>query len=614
MKKINLSFFILLILFIQVIFTDTLIYFFKLNYIIANIIAFVLNIMLIILLFKKKKIQIKNDFNRWDLIFLTLVLAITITTIIFPDEFWDSYSYHIYLQQEPFSDKVNDDFFPGRTLTSFVSPIADRIFYMFRAVLGFRLGTLPGYLLLVVMFYQIKKILNKLLEQKLENKYLSILSILPLGTFIILQQIGTYYIDNFPIAILLEYIYIVLYESENIFKEKTKLYYLALLVGIGISIKITTAIYMAIPLLYILIKNIKHIKQIKWYDYILLIITAFLPMLPYFIDAIIQTGSPVFPYYNTIFKSKYFLEKNWLDDRYGPKNILEFLIWPIYIIKYPNRAYEVGKTDFSFASGYIIAILYLSGFLVYKLYRKIIKKEDIKLNSIVIFIIFLLYFYIAWEKFVIGYTRYAGIIAVMSTILLITLFVKALQNKKMILIIFCAFILINTFVDGVYQYIHYGSPYNYIRILQGDNEIKDIIKINMKKVFKDRGNEKYDINGIWGVIYDDSAIPVKLNVDDKLVHLEYGTKTGETQIAKDLYWENVLNNDIYIPLYSFKLYGKLEFLDIFKFKIVEITDVIKNVEFLQNDDKIYIIKVKYDESVIAGENKQIFEQLIKELN
>ena len=193
-------------------------------------------------------------------------------TIIFPDGFWDSYSYHIYLQKNTFNDKINFDFFPGRTLTTYVFPLADRLFYLFRAKLGFRLGTLPGYLLFIVMFYQIKKILKKFTEKSIKESYLSILSILPLCTFIILQQMGTYYIDNFSIVILLEFIYIVLFENENIFKDKEKLYFLVFIVGLGVCIKITNAIYMILPIVYILIKNIKDIGKLKWYDYIILII------------------------------------------------------------------------------------------------------------------------------------------------------------------------------------------------------------------------------------------------------------------------------------------------------------------------------------------------------
>lgn len=609
MKKISLSFFILLIFFVQVIITDTIIYFSGMRYIIANAIALVPNIALIIFLIRKKAIAIENNFNKWDIIFLAIMLIVTATTIIFPDEFWDSYSYHIYLQQDPFADKINDDYFPGRTLTSFVFPIADRIFCMFRSILGFRLGTLPGYLLLIVIFYQTKRILKKLIKKDMKEMYLSILSMLPLGTFIILQQIGTYYIDNFSIVILLEFVYAILYDSDELFKNKSRLYYLAFIVGIGVCIKVTNAIYMLLPLLYILIKNIKDIKQIKWYDYILLVVTAFIPMLPYFLDAVIQTGSPVFPYYNTIFKSEYFAEKNWLDDRYGPKNIIQFLLWPIYIIKHPEKAYEVGKTDFAFASGFIASIIYL----MYLVYKRIIKKEKIELTSTTLYILNLLYFYLVWEKFIIGYTRYAGIIAVLSTIFMIKLFINSVDNQKVIAILVVGGVLMMTAYNGVNQYIYYGSPYNYKLAMNGNEASKNNIKTNISKTLKDRNNMKYDIDGVWGVIYDDSAVPTILNVDDRLVHLEYGFKTGETQKSQDLYWDNVLNNDIYVPLYSFKLDGKLQYFDRFHFEVTEIVDVITNVSFLQWDSPIYIVKVKYNENITSGQNKEIFDKLHKEM-
>ena len=95
-----------------------------------------------------------------------------------------------------------------------------------------------------------------------------------------------------------------------------------------------------------------------------------------------------------------------------------------------------------------------------------------------------------------------------------------------------------------------------------------------------------------GVIYDDSAVPMFLNVDDRLVHLEYGFKTGNSIKSEEIYWQNILNNDIYVPLYKLKLEGKLQYLDRFHFEIVEITDKIENVKFLEGDSTIYIVKVK----------------------
>ncbi len=606
MKKINVSFYILLLLLIQVFFADTIIYFTNIKYEVASIIASVINIVLAIYCIKKKYIKIEIHFNKWDIIFITILLLLICTTIIFPDTFWDSYSYHIYLQENPFTDKVNTDMFPGRTLTSFVFPIADRVFYMFRALLGFRLGTLPGYLLLVVIFYECKKILKVLLKDKIKDKYLSILSILPIFTFIVMQQIGTYYIDNFSVVMILEFVYVLIAESKGILKNKPQLYYLALIAGISVCIKITNVIYLALPLVYVLLANIKDIKQIKWYDYILLIITAVLPMLPYLLDAIIQTGSPVFPYYNTIFKSEYYAQENWLDRRYGPKNIIQFLLWPIYITKHPEKAYEFGLTDFAFPFGYIILGLYT----IYAIYIKIIKKQ--KLNeTMLVYCTTLLYLYLVWPKFVIGYTRYAGAIAILSMLLMIKTLIEAVRNQKIITcIILSSAICLSTGV-GVCQYLYYGTTYNYSLIVQGNLGINKNVKQNIKNIYKDKEIVKYDIEGIWGVIYDDSAVPMFLNVDDRLVHLEYGFKTGNSIKSEEIYWQNILNNDIYVPLYKLKLEGKLQYLDRFHFEIVEITDKIENVKFLEGDSTIYIVKVKYNES-ISSKNKEIFEKMLNE--
>lgn len=603
MKKINICFFILLILFIQVILTDTLIYFTHISYGIANVIASVINISFAILCIKKKWIKIETNFNKWDIIFFVLLVTIIAITIIFPDNFWDSYSYHLYLQENPFTDKINDDFFPGRTLTSFIFPIADRIFYMFRNLLGFRLGTLPGYLLLAVMFYQCKKILLILTKEKIEEKYLSILSILPLCAFVVLQRLGTYYIDNFSIVFLLEFVYIILNESKGILKNKSQLYYLALIVGITVCIKITNAIYMVFPLLYLLIINIKDIKQIKWYDYILLIITAVLPMLPYLLDAIIQTGSPVFPYYNTIFKSEYFEEINWIDTRFGPKNIIQLLLWPIYIAKHPEKSCEIGYVDGGYVFGYIVVGIYL----IYLLYKAVIKKEKIN-TKVLLYSLLLVYLYLVWAKFIIGYARYGGVITVLSMILIVKLLTDVVQNQKYITIIVLSTMIFVSTRLGIYQTFYYSSLYNYSSAIQVNVEVKPIIKENINKVFKDRKNVKYDIEGIWGVIYDDSAVPMLLNVDDRLVNLEYNFKTGNSKKNQSIYWQNVLNNDIYVPLYDLKMNGKIQYLDKFHFEITEIVEVLENVEFLQGESKIYIVKVKYNEE-ISSENKQIFEEL-----
>ena len=371
------------------------------------------------------------------------------------------------------------------------------------------------------------------------------------------------------------------------------------MVGLIVCTKLTNAVYLILPIIYILIHNIKDIKNIKWYDYIFLIITALLPLLPYLLDTILQTGSPVFPYYNTIFKSKYFANENWVDNRFGTKNLFEVIVWPIYIIIFPRRAYETSRTDLNFGIGYIISIIYL----LYILCKRIFKKEKIKLSTNILYCIYIIYLCLIWAKFSIGYTRYAGIIPVLSSILVIKLLISLIDKKAILSTIVVAFILAVASISGFYEWITHNVLIYY------ENNLENL-KTNVICLLKDQDYLKYDIDGIWGVITDDSGIPSMLNVDDRIVQLSTGFKIGETEASEKIYWDNVLNNDIYVPIYGRDSELKLKELDDFHFEITEIASILPNVLYLENATPIYIIKVKYNENKTTP-NFILFNQILE---
>ena len=226
MKKVlrqNLSMVVLTAILVHVILSDCMIYFGSMGYIAANAVAAVSEIILLVFLLKKKIIRVTNEYCRWDLLFWMILVAVCILTIGFADESYDTYNYHIYLQENPFTDKIYEDFFPGRTMNSFIYPLADRVFYLFRGALGYRLGTLPSYLILIPMFYGVKKLL-RLLAPGMDQKFLSVFSMVPLCTFIILQRTGTYYIDNFSIVLILEFTYAAMADEKNLFEKNDEIY------------------------------------------------------------------------------------------------------------------------------------------------------------------------------------------------------------------------------------------------------------------------------------------------------------------------------------------------------------------------------------------------------
>ena len=134
--KINIHFLMILILATIVFLSDSFIYIAKINYWLAISISSIITIGLFCFVKKKTNINVKSDFSWFDLLFFVLVFLRLISIILMPDESYDVCSYHIYLQENPFIDKINFDFFPGRTINSFLYPLGDRMFYLFRMALG----------------------------------------------------------------------------------------------------------------------------------------------------------------------------------------------------------------------------------------------------------------------------------------------------------------------------------------------------------------------------------------------------------------------------------------------------------------------------------------------
>lgn len=574
MKKINVHFLIFLLIAVSVSISDIVIYFLNSNFIITNGIVLLFNIVLLTLLKKKGYIDIKSNFSKFDFIFILGLLLYMIFSIPFPDLSWDTRSYHIYIQENVFIDKLNYDFFAGRNLNSFLFALGDRINYLFRYILGYRLGTIVSYYLILVLFYQVKRFLKEI--TKSENElFLSIFSIFPCVLSIILAFAGTYYIDNFGLVCLMEIFYILLFEK-NLFDEKIKIYILGILVGISISIKVTNIIFI-IPIgVYFFVNNFKELKKLKIYDYILIIFFAIIPFGIYALDNFIQTGNPVFPYYNNVFKSEYFMLSEWKDTNFGPVNLIQFLIWPIYIVFYPARAFDTKFVDLIWGLGFIVDVFYI----IYCIIKKKCTQNKLFTISMIIF-----FTYYLWEKLIIGYVRYASIILVLSFIVIISLIYTQFKNKKWISIlgifIICFAILPSLGYDFLVKVKDYGSV----------SQIIEEYKLNFKYILKDKNNEKVDSSQILGAIGDDSLIPTLLRNDNNIYNLEEWV-TATSEVTKDMYSEKILNKEIYVYCDGKTLDRKKSYLENNSFEVLEEREENREFSFLSPSNKMYILKVR----------------------
>lgn len=583
--------YILLNIFLVVLINDYISYFLNIKYIFSIIASLIITGLFNLLI--RKKIRISHDIEKSDLIFYILLFLIMIITIPYADRAFDSFNYHLYLQKNPFGDKLGYDFFAGKNFNTYTYAFADRVFYLFRYFLGYRPGLILNYFLLIVLYYQVKRILSHILKGKINKNVLAIFSSFSILSLSIVDIVDSYYIDILSIVVLLEAFSFSMF-SESLKKEDKnnflKFGYLALLFGLGFSIKISNAI----PIIFIFIiyifnhRNVFRCLNIK--NILTTLIIFLLPFIIYMIYTFIQTGNPVFPFYNTIFKSKFFVQRNWLDTRFGPSRFLEVLIWPILILIYPNRCVDTSIVEPMWCYGYVISIIYILYYGFMKL-----KNRNYKLNrDKVLFFISVFLFYIIWSKFMLGYSRYGLIVLVLGSITTCIFIYDIIVNKKIILLsIMIPLILYNlSYCAGNYMYKEQDWIFNNYFNSRGE------YKYNLKNIFS-RDAEKMELeeNSVWAVVYNNSGLLQELNSNIPMINLsELGSSHSEykNDYTIDLIRDKLSKFDyIYTAVDTVDYNNLISSLNEFGFKIIEVKKVLNNTTLPRKNYYVYVFKIKY---------------------
>ena len=431
--NISILMFILIFYILFILINDYLCFIFKENFnLIFYGISFLICISISFLLHKKIKIT-GIEFNKLDLLLIFILIWVFWCRMAIPDSSFDTLNYHLYLQNRLFSNNVSFNFFPARWINTFSFPLGDRMNGFIRYLFGYRLGTILDIFILIVVYYQVKFILSKFISNKY---YIATISGIILLTEQILANMVTYYVDLISIPIILEII-IVITSSEK--KNNFHNCYLLLLSGILCALKISNGFYV-IP--FAIIYLIKNHKTINYKTFIFGTLLFILPVFVYALNNYLQTGNPVFPFYNSIFKSKYYLDFNWVEDFYGPKTFLERLFWPIYIIWCSRRANDYPAYYNRIGYGYIVALIVLG----IVLYKKFVAKK--KIDEYEKFCILYIALCLVWSNFVLGYLRYGLFLEVLSGIVIAIFLYRSIISKfkfSIVTTFICLYMFTNTF-------------------------------------------------------------------------------------------------------------------------------------------------------------------------
>ena len=579
--SINIFMFILFFLMLLTLGIDYITYFFNTSYIVSFFISLLFNFVLTFFLLKK--VEIRKDFSKKDIIFFSVLLIIMAMTIVFPDRAFDTYNYHLYLQENPFGDKIGLDFFAGKNLNSFTYAFPDRLFYIFRYFLGYRLGVLLNYLIIITVYYQIKEILKKLLPNA-KDLFIVIVSTLVATSISLIDILDSYYIDLISLVLLLEIFRIVLCVKIDDKNNRYLLGYLGLLFGFGFVVKISNAVSLVVFFILYIIRN-KNIKRYINIKNILITFSAlFIPFILYVSYTYLCTGNPVFPFYNTIFKSEYFGNWNWLDTRFGPQRLLDKVLYPYTMYFNEGLTNDVGIIEPIWSLGYFVSIIYI----LYYLVRKFIKKVSINKDKFV-FAITTLLIYLVWINFQLGYTRYGFITLILGSVCTY-MFIYDLFKRKLYLLV----LPLGLFIVYNYQYsfnkfggLRKDWVYNNVM----NNDVKSY-KYNLKKLFATgyEYKETFEEGSVWGILSNNSGYAEMINGDIPIININ--------DSANGKYAEEKLEERLKDVKHIYTLTDSIDMENFFTrinragYKIINVKDVISSDIIARKNSFTYIFEIK----------------------
>lgn len=353
---------------------------------------------------------------------LLIPLLIFLNRFLMPDLSFDSVNYHVFSGNRfiDFWKYIKVEFFPVG-LHSF-PPFFDYIGGVVRQIFGYRLGTITSLLFLYGLIFILFYLSRIFIKSRISSSFVLVLFFI--NIFISLEiffQLATYFVDIlgafFVIwSISLFFKYVV---SEN----RTILFLSSLLMGVSVAGKLTNLIYLVPFVLLVLFWEIKSHKILKKKlgNMVIFGLILLLPIAFSFVKNTIQTGNPVFPFYNLIFKSKYYPTVNFENTAFGGRNFIEKLFWPIFSIYKPERLSEAHDLFNDFKLNFYFVLLLPSIFFSYRL-----RKKDLKFYLLNLYI---LGSFLVWN-FSFGYLRYAFVLEILCGFVLLVWVSKLLDRPK----------------------------------------------------------------------------------------------------------------------------------------------------------------------------------------
>lgn len=294
---------------------------------------------------------------------------------VIPDSAFDTWHYHLAAQEPGFVNYFDDQLGLGN-FQIWGFRLGDRLFYIFRAVLGYRIGTVLNSLVLILAYYQLiqlRQIFNRQLLRRVSKVFIEAAALFICLSQWILFDLGIYYVDIIAFPLALEVMRLLMKAGTDR-PSAGEILYFAVLNGFWLALKLTNVVFV-IPaaILYAAI-----LRSIRWKTLLLCGLLCAVPCMVYLVFNYSCTGNPLYPYYNTVFRSDLYPLTDFKDRRWGPTDTAGKLTWLFHAVFRPEE--RLAEIYDEFNARYVIALVLMVGltdfYLISRLKAKLGKARE----------------------------------------------------------------------------------------------------------------------------------------------------------------------------------------------------------------------------------------------
>ncbi len=415
-------------------------------------------------------------------LFFTPILFLNYERIMFPDVDYDTGAYHLFLHNlDRIENKNNFNLIGSSGGGTYFFTLSYKIFGLVKSLVGFRIATLLNTFILFLIYLSVYDFIKKGIRefQKWENPptlSLALSSLFVIFSFNALFNLNSYKVDAIGVPLLLEMLHIAFFYRLTVTNKKYIVPLFFLFASIAIAYKLIFLPYTLLLTGIFLYKNWELFKKnfylIAWG------FAAVVFSLPYMLYNYAETQNPIFPFYNKIFQSSLYSLKNFKDERWGPRSLIEFFGYAIVCFKDKIRNNEWHIFSYRLLAEYFI----IAGLLFAVVFKKIRTKIGVpsSLISLSLLAIICNYFLIATT----GYYRYGVFIEVLFGLILIfcLFFFYHKKHTLAFALLFCFCVKqVSTVLTDIYINKNNISWYYYDQM----KENKDSYKRETGLLFKD---------------------------------------------------------------------------------------------------------------------------------